>query len=68
MTMITSVGVVITSYLSHAINICDRDLKWSRDDLQLDNMRMPQNLQILYFPFDSSIHIWRRDLCAIDKL
>jgi hypothetical protein len=45
MTMTTSVGVVRTSYLS----LADVVLR----DLQLDDMRMPQNLQVLNLSLDT---------------
>ena len=59
--MITSVGVVITSYL--------RSGMWEGvEDSQFDDMRMSQHFQVLDLSLDSGVHVWRGDLCSIDQL
>jgi hypothetical protein len=63
--MITSVGVVITSYLHRENRVALKDLRTS---LQLDDVWMTQHLQILNLPLDPRIHIWRCDLGPVDQL
>jgi hypothetical protein len=61
--MITSVGVVITSYLRGK-----RIVRVGELDIQLDDVGVSQDFEILDLPLHAGVHIRSGDLGPVDQL